>query len=78
MSGDEDRDEGSLVFNEARGKVTDATVEANYFMEVCKEILSEPRFSDEELESSIFFRSTAKRFLEHEGNKNFSNKLEHL
>ena len=53
-------------------------MEANYFIEVCKEVLGEPRFSDEDLESFIFFRSAAKRFLEHEVNKAFSNKLEHL
>ena len=59
-------------------KATDAAVEANYFIEVCKEILNEPRFSDEEKKSSCFFHSAATRLLEHETqNRTFSNKLEH-
>ena len=57
---------------------TDTAVEANYFIEVCKEILNEPRFSDEELASSILFHSTATRFLEYEAGSTFSNKLVHL
>ena len=50
-------------------------MEANYFIEVCKKILNELRFSDEELTSSCLFCSTATHFLEHEASSTFSNKL---
>ena len=56
--------EGASVF--VLDKATDAVVEANYFIEVCKEILNEPRFSDEEQKSSCFFCSAATCLLEHE------------
>ena len=51
-----------------------AAVKANYLMEVCKEVLNDPRFSIE-LESSCFFH-TAASLLEHEASKRFSDKLE--
>ena len=53
-------------------------MEANYFTEVCKEVLNEPRFSGEELESSHFFHSAATWLLHHETSRMFSNKLESL
>ena len=51
------------------------TVEGNYLMEVCNEVLNEPRFSTE-LNSSRFFCSAATSLLEHEASRRFSDKLE--
>ena len=53
-------------------------VEVNYFTEVCNEVLSEPRYSDQKVESYRFFHSAATRLLEHEASRTFSHKLVHL
>jgi len=58
---------------------TEAVVKASYFTEVCNEVLKDPRFSCEKLESSTLFRSASTLLLAPEQEvttRTFSIKLE--